>query len=114
MPDNDRWRSNPDRYRYRDDRRPDEADWGYPRGRREDYRGGGFGGADRESWYAARNGDYRPESDRDYGGRPYCERERREDYRGDFRGRSATMATRPATAWAARRSTGARSKETAA
>jgi osmotically-inducible protein OsmY len=87
MPDNDRWRSNPDGYRYRDDRRPGEADWGYPRGQREDYRGGGFGGADRESWYAAGNGDYRPESDRDYGGRPYRERERREDYRGDFRGR---------------------------
>jgi hypothetical protein len=87
MPDNQRWRNDPERYRYRDDdRRRGEPDWGYPPGRRDEYRGGGFSGADRESWYAAGNGDYRPESDRDYGGRPYRGRDEREDYRGDFRG----------------------------
>ena len=99
MPDNDRWRNDPERYRYRDDRRSEEAEWGYPRGGREPYRGGGSGYA-RDRWFAGGNGDYRPESDRDYGARsrerPFGASEsygniRRsedyEDYRGDLRGR---------------------------
>ena len=78
MPDNDRWRNDPERYRYRDeDRQRGEGDWGYPRERRGEYRGGGMSGADRESWYAAGNGDYRPEADRDYGGGYGAGRQRR-------------------------------------
>jgi hypothetical protein len=40
MPDNERWRNDPERYRYRDDDRRRDEEWGYPRGRR-----GGFGGS---------------------------------------------------------------------
>jgi hypothetical protein len=69
MADNDLWRND----RTRDDRRR-EGDWGYPRSRRDEdwgYPRGrdderGFGG--RGSWYGAGNGDYRPDSDRDWGG----------------------------------------------
>jgi osmotically-inducible protein OsmY len=101
MPDDDRWRNDPERYRYRDDDRWGEGAWGYPRGRRGEYRGGGFGAAGRESWYAAGNGDYRPETDRNYGGgsgaERYAEAHRgrgyREDYRGDFLGSERDYGT---------------------
>jgi osmotically-inducible protein OsmY len=79
MPDNDRWRNDPARFRSGDERRLAEADWGYPRERRDE--GRGFRGA-RESWFAGGNGDYRPESDRDDGTERYSQGYRDRDYHG--------------------------------
>ena len=92
MADNDLRRGG---YRARDDDRRG-GDWGYPRDR-DDERGSGGRGA----WYGAGNGDYRPDSDRDWGGersrdryrdRPFGAsdaygRMRREEDDYDYRGR---------------------------
>jgi osmotically-inducible protein OsmY len=97
MADNDRWR-NDQRTRDDDRRRGGSGgDWGYPRSR-DDERG--FGGSGRgPSWYGSGNGDYRPDSDRDWGGerrreRPFGAsdaygrlRRREDDAYGEFRGR---------------------------
>jgi hypothetical protein len=108
MPDNQRWRNDPERYRYRDDdRRRGEPDWGYPPGRRDEYRGGGFSGADRESWYAAGNPIAITAAD------PIAAVTSARTIGETSAARGAITAIRLVTAPADRRSTGARSRESA-